>query len=700
MNLWRWGALAAVLLATGCATTSTPSPSPTPTAVPGPATAPAFLPIPAPVPQIPSGGPTSYVEPPLVRILLARTSDAVELSQPGRAYRANWNDQEGWFWGPLSLRVVSSRAWQVAAFRDPATAVAVENQLRDALGSAVMTASVPSDSGFFRVRVHWRSSEPADPKAVLSGAGFPEAYPVLTGVSIRVDSADAASAEISGALTLEPQDGWPSSVAGGRYLGRLVFRVSQGELLVINELNLESYLKGVVPAEMGPSQFPQLDALKAQAVAARTYAVAHLGDHDDEGYDLCDTPACQVYRGFSVHHPLTDRAVDETAGLIAVSDGVPIDAMYTSTCGGHTEDSSLLFSGRAQPYLKGVPCVWDRPMTLSGTGGEGTFPDAAAFRSHLAARALSLATSATPQAVVDRVGSLCNGRPGRVGANPDPAEFTASLMAAGGLEETGALVTRTGAGGLAELADLFQIPLEVPAGNDVRVRGWYLRAALAVLELQGLVVQDAGEGVPHPDGVAIFPRRAERSEALPSPVPLYWRWDSTYGSASDLRVLPGTTLERYRRGTDLLALVVVQSGGGGEADRRSAWSSWARDRNWDELAQRLEMPDLDRLEVIRRGVSGRVVGLTAIGRSGTRKELSGFPIRRALDLPENLFVMHEMVGPDGTKTVRFLGRGWGHGVGLCQNGAYGLARAGMTYDRILRHYYTGVEIVPWHVQAP
>ena len=143
---------------------------------------------------------------------------------------------------------------------------------------------------------------------------------------------------------------------------------------MINELNLESYLRGVVPAEMGPSQFPQLDALKAQTVAARTYAVAHLGDHEDEGYDLCATPACQVYAGADVEHPLTDRAVDETAGLIAVFEGEPIDAMYTSTCGGHTERCVVALHGPRPALPAGVPCVWERPLVLVGTAGAGGPP--------------------------------------------------------------------------------------------------------------------------------------------------------------------------------------------------------------------------------------------------------------------------------------------------------------------------------------
>jgi stage II sporulation protein D len=66
-----------------------------------------------------------------------------------------------------------------------------------------------------------------------------------------------------------------------------------------------------------------------------------------------------------------------------------------------------------------------------------------------------------------------------------------------------------------------------------------------------------------------------------------------------------------------------------------------------------------------------------------------------LELPETLFTMNLHVSPDGERSVHFLGRGWGHGVGLCQNGAYGLARAGMNFEQILEHYYTGIRLVQW-----
>jgi SpoIID/LytB domain protein len=160
-------------------------------------------------------------------------------------------------------------------------------------------------------------------------------------------------------------------------------------------------------------------------------------------------------------------------------------------------------------------------------------------------------------------------------------------------------------------------------------------------------------------------------------------------------VFPGTELERLRFGNRVAAVVVWRSDGAGEADRRSAWRSWIRDRDWDDVARRLQLPDLERLTITRRGVSGRVVELVAAGSSGEVRRLEGFPIRRALSLPENLFTFHLYHAPDGRRVVRFLGRGWGHGVGMCQNGSYGLARAGRSFEQILKTYYTGITLESW-----
>jgi stage II sporulation protein D len=240
------------------------------------------------------------------------------------------------------------------------------------------------------------------------------------------------------------------------------------------------------------------------------------------------------------------------------------------------------------------------------------------------------------------------------------------------------------------LTDLFGKELRPPPNSDWR-ESWSLEAGLAVLEILGVVERDSGEAVPHPEGVAIYPRRADRSELLVSPLPLYEAWGSSRRAVNRLEIRPGTKIERVLIDGRLVALSVFRSGGDGEADRRSSWRSWVREKSWSEIERLLGVADLHRLEVTRRTANGRVVGLAAVSRSGARKEWTGFGIRRALGLPENLFTIQVIAKPDDS-TVRFLGRAWGHGVGLCQNGAYGLARAGMTFDRILSTYYPGTRI--------
>ncbi|MEW5806503.1 MAG: SpoIID/LytB domain-containing protein, partial [Acidobacteriota bacterium] len=140
-----------------------------------------------------------------------------------------------------------------------------------------------------------------------------------------------------------------------------------GVLRTINILNIEDYLKGVVPLELGPELWPEIESLKAQAVAARTYIYKNLGQFADEGYDICDTQRCQVYGGKDAEHPLSSRAVDETYGQIAVHAGLPINALYTSTCGGMTEDAINIFELENGEYLKGVECYPDRQSLASKT---------------------------------------------------------------------------------------------------------------------------------------------------------------------------------------------------------------------------------------------------------------------------------------------------------------------------------------------
>jgi stage II sporulation protein D len=141
----------------------------------------------------------------------------------------------------------------------------------------------------------------------------------------------------------------------GRYRGSLVARATGGNILVINQLGSEAYVKGVVPNEV-PSSWPAA-ALEAQAVVARSYGLAT--DRDGPFDHYADTRS-QVYGGKESETRQTNRAVEETAKKIVTYRGDPAITYYFSTSGGQTENSEFGFSGgNAVPYLKSVDDPFD-----------------------------------------------------------------------------------------------------------------------------------------------------------------------------------------------------------------------------------------------------------------------------------------------------------------------------------------------------
>ncbi|MGH2330377.1 SpoIID/LytB domain-containing protein [Thermoanaerobacter mathranii] len=147
-------------------------------------------------------------------------------------------------------------------------------------------------------------------------------------------------------------EGIPMAIESKRYRGMFEFRRQQdSDMTAINVVPLEEYLYGVVPGEM-PAWW-NIEALKAQAVAARTYAAKNVGRYGKYGFDLTNDTNTQVYKGYDGEAPSTNEAVDETKGVVAVYQGKLIDALYHSHSGGYTEDNINYFSADV-PYLKGV----------------------------------------------------------------------------------------------------------------------------------------------------------------------------------------------------------------------------------------------------------------------------------------------------------------------------------------------------------
>jgi len=185
-----------------------------------------------------------------------------------------------------------------------------------------------------------------------------------TAPPLRVDAPAGGALLLSG--TSQP------GVVDGRYRGALELRPAGSGINAINAIGLEDYVRGVVSAE-SPSAWPA-EALKAQAVAARTYAITSRAGSVGDGFDQYADTRSQMYRGVAAERPSTDAAVTATAGQVVTYNGVPVTTYFFSTSGGKTENVENSFVGSApQPWLKGVDDPYDdlaprhrwKPITLT-----------------------------------------------------------------------------------------------------------------------------------------------------------------------------------------------------------------------------------------------------------------------------------------------------------------------------------------------
>lgn len=154
------------------------------------------------------------------------------------------------------------------------------------------------------------------------------------------------------------------------YRGSVLFiRQEESDMTVISKVGMNEYLYSVTPSEIPAGS--GLEALKAQAVCARTYAVENRSRHASMGFELCNSQHCQVYRGVSWEQESTNQAVDETDKQVLTYDGKIITAVYSASCGGRTENVENVW-GSEYPYLKSVidpyckDVSWEQPLDFNG----------------------------------------------------------------------------------------------------------------------------------------------------------------------------------------------------------------------------------------------------------------------------------------------------------------------------------------------
>lgn len=533
----------------------------------------------------------------------------------------------------------------------------------------------------------------------------------------------------------------PVRLNGKAYRGKIeVFVNARGSLTVVNVVPLEEYLLGVVPAELG---LPQLEAQKAQAVAARTYAIANIGGYGKQGFDMVPTVWSQVYKGVSIETKMGTQAVRETRGVVASYGGKPITAYYTSTCGGRTEDSENIFD-HAEPYLRGVECSLEgrrhfdpfliktnRPAAKLRDEGNlellrfATILGANGY--HLGDRQIEdrwfedspsdAELSNWLTALATKFGKSFPLVEKNVSRPTELARIIASFVYAPGYADT--MLVESDINYNLAFDDAKEIPRERRAEIALLLRDGYfslnpdltfrpnmpfsrarvLRLFKKIYEkkkwMPEMMTATAGTAV---DGkLTVRSGKSERPMVLRPDVFLFREFGGTMYPVREVALLGG---EKLNYQTDALGAVkyleVEPTETPTTAERMSPWTIWNKSASAGDVQSRLSryvrgIGTLYDINVKKVGYSRRPVELEIIGSNGV-KTLKGGKIRSALRLPEQLFVMNKRYSGNSVASYTFTGRGWGHGVGMCQYGAFGLAKMGVKYDEIIKHYYSNVVV--------
>ena len=201
----------------------------------------------------------------------------------------------------------------------------------------------------------WRLHD-GDSSSTLVGGGAGDRWRIqLDGGRLRAVHDDGrASARPDGPLILRAVDREDFvTLEGKRYRGELHFHPGEAGPIVVNRLPLESYLRGVVPLEIGTGRGTDTAAVQAQAVAARSYALMRLAT-PSRPWDVMSTVDDQVYGGVEAERDWADYGVSSTQGLVLAYDGRVVSAPYHSTCGGRTAETTEVWRGAGQPYLQSV----------------------------------------------------------------------------------------------------------------------------------------------------------------------------------------------------------------------------------------------------------------------------------------------------------------------------------------------------------
>jgi len=653
---------------------------------------------------------------------------------------------------------------QAAAYKGRENAEALRESL-DGVWDAPVTVYENRLTGMWQVRVGaFAKREDAQKYLPLVRADYPDAFIVL---HEKVPASEIGKPRLmlrgSDGLLMTGSTGFLVTPASGKaflkvngkpYRGSFdIFLNKTARISLVNQLAMEDYLPGVVPAEMSPSHYPEFAALAAQSIAARTYALKNIGRYRSEDFDLTNDTRTQVYGGVSAEKAETTEIVRRTAGIAIYYDGKPIDAMFMSTCGGRTEDYENVYGTNPVPYLKGVICAVESGYAAEGIVLSGAHEITEPFHAadgSLANRNIELAgilglipsgAKITPEFLIeplrkDDALKLVQ-TAGTIAGKTIPASSASKITTMGGfiryaaeaffggaeirrrisLSDADYYMTNLVDGALIPedtrltLSYLMQRKLWRPnAKNAAAVespvrRGDAVALLLAWIETEkpeilrkGTLAEVSRKGASKPESIKIKGGGKTLDFALSPKLRLFRIDPGQVTPARNLKLIGAEKCVFHLDSEGKIDFLETElSQNGAASDRFSPSATWKTTLTLSSVAEKLralisDVGDLKDLQPYRIGSSGRVVQVQAVG-SRKSTVILGYKVRTSLGLQDTLYTLTREFNADGgVHSFTFHGRGYGHGVGLCQTGASGMAKAGKSYEEILKTYYTGVVI--------
>jgi stage II sporulation protein D len=241
--------------------------------------------------------------------------------------------------------------------------------------------------------------------------------------------------------------------------------------------------------------------------------------------------------------------------------------------------------------------------------------------------------------------------------------------------------------------DRIDLNAAMPRDELYALLGSWLREHSAITEATGKILTLNGRNV------TLKAEGKTQSFTLPEGIPIFRRLGDRLQEYAQIPVMIGDRAFVFIGWNKTpLAMIVQANLDGASFDRTSSFANWTRSYRAEDLVpvinRRNPIQQLIDIRPVTIDASDRIAELEVTAEGGRKFMLRGLPVRWSLNVPDNLFVYEKTKDPDGMDRYTFFGKGWGHGVGFCQVGSYGMAFRGWTFDRILKHYYTGVEIVP------